>query len=86
MSKSLSSSQIELLNKMSKLCDRGLSPKEAAEWMLTCEPEWTCGSGYTATKGNIMKMKRRIEKKLEMMKQVDNGVTVFVNGKPQRRS
>ena len=69
---------------MSKLCRDGLTPTEAADWMLYIEPEWRCSYGNQASKGNIMKMKRKIQQKQKIMQQVNNGVTVFVNGKPQK--
>ena len=84
MSKPLSSSAIELLNKMSKLCRDGLTPKEAQDWMLTCEPNWECSFGKSPSKGQIINIRKRIEQKQKMMKQVNNGVTIFVNGKPQK--
>tara|TARA_Y100001938_G_C7981814_1_gene374781 strand:+ start:225 stop:494 length:270 start_codon:yes stop_codon:yes gene_type:complete len=82
--KSLSQSTIDLLSRMSKLVDQGLSPVEAVEWMTDVEPEWRCSKGYTASKGGLRQAKQRLERRIEMMKQVDNGVTTFINNKPQQ--
>ena len=83
MSKPLSTSSIELLNKMSKLVDNGLTPKEAQEWLLECE-DWRCSMGVSPSKGQIISIRKRIEQKQKMMRQVNNGVTIFINGKPQK--
>jgi len=80
--KSLSQPVIDLLSRMSKLVDDGLTPEEAVEYMTDCEPEWRCSRGYPATRGGLRQAKKRLERRVEMMKQVNNGVTVFTNHKP----
>ena len=80
--KSLSLPVIELLSRMSKLVDDGLTPEEAVEYMTDCEPEWRCSRGYPATRGGLRQAKKRLDRRLEMMKEVNNGVTVFYNNKP----
>jgi len=80
--KSLSQPVIDLLSRMSKLVDQGLTPEEAVEYMTDCEPEWRCSRGYPATRGGLRQAKKRLERRVEMMKQVNNGVTVFTNHKP----
>ena len=80
--KSLSQPVIDLLSRMSKLVDEGLTPEEAVEYMTDCEPEWRCSRGYPATRGGLRQAKKRLERRVEMMKQVNNGVTVFTNHKP----
>lgn len=82
--KSLSQPVIDLLSHMSKLVDKGLTPIEAVEWMTDIEPQWRCGQGYLATKGGLRQAKQRLERRVEMMKQVNNGVTVFTNNKPTK--
>ena len=82
--KTLSQSTIDLLSHMSKLVDKGLTPIEAVEWMTDIEPQWRCGQGYLATKGGLRQAKQRLERRVEMMKQVNNGVTVFTNNKPTK--
>ena len=82
--KSLSQPVIDLLSHMSKLVDKGLTPVEAAEWMTDVEPEWRCSRGYRATTGGLRQARQRLERKVEMMKQVNNGVTVFTNNKPTK--
>ena len=81
--KSLSQPVIDLLSRMSKLVDDGLTPEEAVEYMTDCEPEWRCGKGYPASKGGLRQAKKRLERRLEMMREVSNGVTTFINHKPQ---
>tara|TARA_Y100000034_G_scaffold136054_1_gene210521 strand:- start:1299 stop:1574 length:276 start_codon:yes stop_codon:yes gene_type:complete len=81
--KSLSQPVIDLLSRMSKLVDDGLTPEEAVEYMTDCEPEWRCGKGYPASKGGLRQAKKRLERRLEMMREVNNGVTTFINHKPQ---
>tara|TARA_R100001510_G_C7591188_1_gene160827 strand:+ start:522 stop:785 length:264 start_codon:yes stop_codon:yes gene_type:complete len=83
-SKSLSQPVIDLLSHMSKLVDQGLTPVEAVEWMQEVEPEWRCGRGYPASKGGLIQARKRLERRVEMMKQVNNGVTVFNNHKPTK--
>ena len=82
--KSLSQPVIDLLSHMSKLVDQGLSPLEAVEWMTEVEPDWRCSRGYRATTGGLRQARQRLERKVEMMKQVNNGVTVFNNHKPTK--
>ena len=82
--KSLSQPVIDLLSRMSKLVDKGLSPYEAVEWMQEVEPDWRCGRGYKATTGGLRQARQRLERRVEMMKQVNNGVTTFINHKPNR--
>lgn len=82
--KSLSQSVIDLLSHMSKLIDKGLSPQEAVEWMQEVEGDWRCSRGYPFTKGGLRQAQQRLERKIEMMKQVNNGVTVFINNKPKQ--
>jgi len=82
--KSLSQSTIDLLSRMSKLVDQGFTPEDAVEYMTDCEPEWRCSKGYPASKGGLRQAKQRLERRVEMMKQVKNGVTVFHNNEPQR--
>jgi len=82
--KSLSQPVIDLLSRMSKLVDQGLTPEEAVEYMTDCEPEWRCSRGYQATKGGLRQARQRLERRVEMMNQVNNGVTVFINHKPTK--
>ena len=82
--KSLSQPIIDLLSHMSKLVDKGLSPQEAVEWMQEVEGDWRCSRGYPFTKGGLRQAQQRLERKIEMMKQVNNGVTVFINNKPKQ--
>tara|TARA_R100000152_G_C6733791_1_gene158173 strand:+ start:560 stop:829 length:270 start_codon:yes stop_codon:yes gene_type:complete len=82
--KSLSQPVIDLLSRMSKLVDQGLTPEEAVEYMTDCEPEWRCSRGYPATRGGLRQAKKRLERRVEMMKQVNNGVTVFHNNEPKK--
>ena len=82
--KSLSQPVIDLLSRMSKLVDQGLTPVEAVEWMQEVEPQWRCGQGYLATKGGLRQARQRLERRVEMMRQVNNGVTVFINNKPTK--
>lgn len=83
-SKSLSQPVIDLLSHMSKLVDKGLTPQEAVEWMQEVEPEWRCGRGYPFSKGGLRQARIRLERRVEMMKQVNNGVTTFINNQPKR--
>ena len=82
--KSLSQPIIDLLSHMSKLVDKGLTPVEAVEWMTEVEPQWRCSQGYQATKGGLRQARQRLERRVEMMNQVNNGVTVFTNHKPTK--
>ena len=82
--KSLSQPVIDLLSHMSKLVDQGLTPVEAVEWMTEVEPQWRCSRGYPASKGGLIQARKRLERRVEMMKQVNNGVTVFNNHKPSK--
>ena len=82
--KSLSQPVIDLLSHMSKLVDKGLTPVEAVEWMQEIEPQWRCSRGYQATKGGLIQARQRLERRVEMMNQVNNGVTVFTNNKPTK--
>ena len=82
--KSLSQPVIDLLSHMSKLVDKGLTPVEAVEWMTEVEPQWRCSQGYQATKGGLRQALQRLERRVEMMNQVNNGVTVFTNHKPTK--
>ena len=82
--KSLSQPVIDLLSHMSKLVDKGLTPVEAVEWMTEIEPQWRCGQGYLATKGGLRQARQRLERRVEMMKQANNGVTTFINNQPKR--
>ena len=82
--KSLSQPVIDLLSRMSKLVDQGLTPLEAVEWMQEVEPDWRCGRGYKATVGGLRQARQRLERRVEMMRQVNNGVTVFTNNKPTK--
>lgn len=82
--KSLSQPIIDLLSHMSKLVDKGLTPVEAVEWMQEVEVDWRCSRGYPFTKGGLRQAQQRLERKIEMMKQVNNGVTVFINNKPKQ--
>ena len=82
--KSLSQPVIDLLSRMSKLVDEGLTPEEAVEYMTDCEPEWRCSRGYPASRGGLRQAKKRLERRIEMMKQVNNGVTTFINNKPKQ--
>ena len=83
-SKSLSQPVIDLLSHMSKLVDKGLTPTEAVEWMQEIEPQWRCSRGYPATKGGLRQARIRLERRVEMMKQVNKGVTTFINNQPKR--
>ena len=82
--KSLSQPVIDLLSHMSKLVDQGLTPLEAVEWMTEVETQWRCSRGYPASKGGLIQARKRLERRVEMMKQVNNGVTVFNNHKPTK--
>ena len=82
--KSLSQPVIDLLSHMSKLVDQGLTPVEAVEWMQEIEPQWRCSRGYPASKGGLTQARKRLERRVEMMKEVNNGVTVFNNHKPTK--
>ena len=82
--KSLSQPVIDLLSHMSKLVDKGLTPVEAVEWMQEIEPQWRCSRGYPATKGGLRQARIRLERRVEMMKQVNSGVTTFINNQPKR--
>ena len=82
--KTLSQSPIDLLSRMSKLVDQGYTPEETVEYMTDCEPEWRCSKGYPASRGGLRQAKQRLDRRIEMMKQVNNGVTVFINNKPKR--
>ena len=82
--KSLSQPVIDLLSHMSKLVDQGLTPVEAVEWMTEVEPQWRCSRGYPASKGGLIQARKRLERRVEMMNQVNNGVTVFNNHKPTK--
>ena len=82
--KSLSQPVIDLLSHMSKLVDQGLTPVEAVEWMTVVEPHWRCSRGYQATKGGLIQARKRLERRVEMMNQVNKGVTVFNNHKPTK--
>jgi len=81
--KSLSQPVIDLLSHMSKLVDKGLTPVEAVEWMQEVEPEWRCSRGYPFSKGGLRQARIRLERKIEMINQVNRGVTVFINNKPK---
>jgi len=83
-SKSLSQPVIDLLSHMSKLVDKGLTPQEAVEWMQEVEPEWRCGRGYPFSKGGLRQARIRLERRVEMMKQVNKGVTTFINNQPKQ--
>jgi hypothetical protein len=82
--KPLSQPVIDLLSHMSKLVDKGLTPVEAVEWMKEVEPQWRCSRGYPATKGGLRQALKRLERRVEMMNQANNGVTVFINNQPKR--
>lgn len=82
--KPLSQPVIDLLSHMSKLVDKGLTPVEAVEWMQEVEPQWRCSRGYPATKGGLRQALKRLERRVEMMNQANNGVTVFINNQPKR--
>ena len=82
--KSLSQPVIDLHSHMSKLVDKGLTPIEAVEWMQEIEPQWRCRRGYRATTGGLRQARQRLERKVEMMNQVNNGVTTFINNKPTK--
>ena len=82
--KPLSQPVIDLLSHMSKLVDKGLTPVEAVEWMQEVEPQWRCSRGYPATKGGLRQALKRLQRRVEMMKQANNGVTVFINNQPKR--
>jgi len=78
---SLSQSTIDAIQTISKLVSRGLTPKEAAAQLLS-DPDWRDSQGYTISKGTVIQARKRVERRLEMEKAINNGVTVFVNGKP----
>ena len=82
--KTLSQSTIDLISRMSKLVDQGFTPEETVEYMTDCEPEWRCSKGYPASRGGLRQAKQRLDRRIEMMKQVNDGVTVFINNKPKR--
>ena len=82
--KPLSQPVIDLLSHMSKLVDKGLTPVEAVEWMVEIEPQWRCSRGYPATKGGLRQALKRLQRRVEMMNQANNGVTVFIDNQPKR--
>lgn len=79
---SLSLSVIDAIQTISKLVDGGLTPKQAQAKLLS-DPDWRDSQGYTISKGAVIQARKRVERRLEMEKAIKNGVTVFVNGKPQ---
>lgn len=83
-SKALSQSVIELLSHMSKLVDKGLTPVEAVEWMQEVDTDWRCSRGYSFSKGGLRQARIRLERRIQMMKEVENGVTIFINNKPKK--
>lgn len=82
--KSLSQPVIDLLSHMSKLVDKGLTPQEAVEWMQEVEGDWRCSRGYPFSTGGLKQARQRLERRIEMMKHANNGVTIFINNQPKR--
>ena len=74
-------SQIELLNYMMKNCS-SMTVSEMKKHLS--EQDWTDSNGYTPSSGIIKAIHRKMIQKQKMMEQVKNGVTVFINGKPQK--
>lgn len=74
-------SQIELLNYMMKNCS-SMTASEIEKHIM--KEDWTDSNGYTPSSGIIKAIHRKMIEKQKMMKQVNKGVTVFINGKPQR--
>lgn len=79
----LSQATLDAIQAISKLVSQGLTPKQAADTILS-DPSWRCSKGYVATKGAVRQARKRVERRLEMEESIKNGVTVFINGKPQR--
>lgn len=74
-------SQIELLNYMMKNCS-SMTPSEMEKHLS--EQDWTDSNGFSPSSGIIKAIHRKMIQKQKMLRQVEKGVTVFVNGKPQR--
>jgi len=79
----LSQATLDAIQYISKLVNRGLTPKQA-EAKLLSDPNYRCSKGYVATKGSVTQARKRVERRLEMEKAMENGVTIFINGKPQQ--
>ena len=77
----LSQSTIDAIQTISKMVGRGLTPKQAAQKLLS-DPNWRDSQGYAISKGVVRQAQKRVERRLEMEEAINNGVTVFVNGKP----
>ena len=77
----LSQSTIDAIQTISKMVGRGLTPKQAAQKLLA-DPNWRDSQGYSISKGVVRQAQKRVERRLEMEKAINNGVTVFINGKP----
>ncbi len=79
----LSQSTLDAIQYISKLVSRGLTPKQAADKLLS-DSAYRCSKGYAPTKGAVIQARKRVERRLEMEEAMKNGVTTFINGKPQR--
>ena len=79
----LSQATLDAIQYISKLVSRGLTPKQAADKLLT-DTGYRCSKGYGVSKGVVTQARKRVERRLEMEEAMKNGVTTFINGKPQR--
>lgn len=79
----LSQATLDAIQYISKLVSRGLTPKQAADKLLS-DTTYRCSKGYVATKGSVTQARKRVERRLEMEEAIKNGVTTFINGRPQR--
>lgn len=79
----LSQATLDAIQYISKLVNRGLTPKQAADKLLS-DTTYRCSKGYVATKGAVSKARKTVERRLEMEEAMKNGVTIFINGKPQQ--
>jgi hypothetical protein len=79
----LSQSTLDAIQYISKLVSRGLTPKQAADKLLS-DANYRCSKGYVATKGAVTQARKRVERRLEMEEAIKNGVTIFINNKPKK--
>jgi hypothetical protein len=79
----LSQATLDAIQYISKLVSHGLTPKQAADKLLS-DSTYRCSKGYGVSKGSVTQARKRVERRLEMEEAMKNGVTTFINGKPQR--
>ena len=79
----LSQGTLDAIQYISKLVSRGLTPKQAADKLLS-DTSYRCSKGYGVSKGVVTQARKRVERRLEMEEAMKNGVTTFINGRPQR--